>query len=357
MVTYTLGCILSSFLVGIFKKKYENDKKSIAEHNYLVLYAFFAGLPLTIISAIRYDVGKDYLMYKLRFSQIAAGSEIKDFEVLFSLLNKAISKLGGDYTWLFAITSIIFVTLVMATIIRDSSLPELSAYLLVTTTYYFSAMNGIRQMIGCSIVLFSIHFIESRKLIPFSICIIIAAGFHHICLLFFIAYFIYDYSFSRKFVVFSTLLIGLLSPIISKLINYITSFTKYYWYWNSTYAESKSGGYITFSIGALILVFALLCFSEEDKHFQFFLKMQTISVWLSFFVDKVPMIQRVKWVFGLSVIILIPLILKNLKDGKTRSMATISIYTLYYVYFYYSVGINNSNSVIPYQTIFSNGVR
>lgn len=355
MVIYTFGCLLTTLLIYLLKKPLTTSGDVEYKTRDLLFRAFIAGLPLTIISSIRYDVGRDYLSYKLRFNQIASGSIIEDFEPLFSLLNKTISKAGREYPWLFAITSLIFVTLMMVIILRDSAYPELSSYLLVTTTYYFSAMNGIRQMIGCSIILFSIKYIENRKKIPFIICLLFAMGFHQSCLLFVISYFLYDKLITKKFVVFSTIIIGVSSSIIARLINYIVSFTKYNWYLDSAYSESKSGGYITFSIGILILVFALLFFDENDKHFQFFFKMQTISVWLSFFVDRVPLIQRVKWIFGMPVIILIPLILKNIPDKKTRVVAIIVISLLYYIYFYYSVGINNSNSVLPYHTIFSQG--
>lgn len=152
--------------------------------------------------------------------------------------------------------------------------------------------------------------------------------------------------------IFSTIVMATISPLVAIIINYMTSFTKYYWYLESTYAETRSVGYITMIMGACVLIFALLYYDEEDQKYQLYVKMQMISFWLAFLVDKVPLIQRVKWIFGLPVIILIPYILSKVSDQKTKIIIEITIVLLYGVYFYYSVGINNSNTVLPYKTIF-----
>lgn len=352
MIVYSIGCFLAVILTNIVKRLQliKSDNKRVNKNEIIV--AFLSGLPLIIISSIRYNVGQDYLSYMHRFVQISNGKSVDDFEYLFFILNKIISAIGGNYIWLFAITSTIFVTFSVIAIMKDSPYPELSVFLLVTTTYYFSSMNGIRQMIACSILLFSLRFIERKKIICFFASVLIAIGFHTSSLLFLFVYFIYDMCINKRTIIISTVLVFVFSKVISTFINYITSLSKYNWYLNSIYAESKNSGYITMMIAAVIVIFALFYYDEKSKKFQLYLKLQVISLWLSFFVDQVPLIQRVKWIFGLPVIILIPLIIGNIKDIKTRRYITILVVTLYFVYFIYSVGINNSNAVLPYNTIF-----
>ena len=81
--------------------------------------------------------------------------------------------------------------------------------------------------------------------------------------------------------------------------------------------------------------------------------MNIISLWLTAFVGKVVLIGRIRWMFGFSSIILIPMTLDNISYKKTRFLAGTAIVVFYAVYFYYTIGINNSANVLPYQTIFS----
>ena len=77
------------------------------------------------------------------------------------------------------------------------------------------------------------------------------------------------------------------------------------------------------------------------------------KTWILFLPESTEGVGRIRWMFGFSSIILIPMTLDNISDKKTRFLAGTAIVVLYAVYFYYTIGINNSANVLPYQTIFS----
>ena len=62
---------------------------------------------------------------------------------------------------------------------------------------------------------------------------------------------------------------------------------------------------------------------------------------------------RLLWVFGLPGVISLPLATEGIANQKNRKLITSVICLLYVLYFIITVGVNNSNTVLPYQTIFS----
>lgn len=293
----------------------------------------------------------DYPVYKRAFETISRGGKVEEFEILYHKLNEVIAFCGGDFKWLFAITSVLFCIIVFKTIFRDSPIPTLSVFLLVATTYYFCFFNGIRSMLAYAITLFSLKYVTEQKFIPFLISIFIAGGFHTTAFLFGIVYFIYNKQFRNTFVLFSTIGMFVLAPILGKCVNYIINLTKYEHFLESDYVDAKQG-YVKLLIIVIVTIFANIYYDKEDKKFQLYYKLQVISMWLTAFVPYVPLISRVRWMFGLPVIILIPLIVSKIKDTKTQFIIRFILIALYSVYCGYNLIVYNTNNVLPYRTIF-----
>ncbi len=70
------------------------------------------------------------------------------------------------------------------------------------------------------------------------------------------------------------------------------------------------------------------------------------------FIGKIPAAHRLLWIFGMPSIILIPNVISSQKGKKLNILITILIICAYIIYFLYTVGVKNSNSVLPYTTIF-----
>ena len=76
------------------------------------------------------------------------------------------------------------------------------------------------------------------------------------------------------------------------------------------------------------------------------------TIILAWYNNAIPLLNRVRWATGISIIILIPMIIKQEKNAKTRILYTFLIVVLYSAYSLYTIGMKNSNNVLPYLTIF-----
>ena len=100
-----------------------------------------------------------------------------------------------------------------------------------------------------------------------------------------------------------------------------------------------------------IFLLASAYYTKDKKYVQYY-NLQVIALWIAALTGKVVLISRIRWMFGLPGIILVPMILQNIKKRDRLLIGTI-IVVLYFVYASYTIGVKNGNNVLPYQTIFS----
>ena len=347
MLVYISGLSSSCFLTW-FCTKAQIDEKS---DKYCIISAMIASLPLVFISAIRYNVGRDYRAYARSFRQIAAGARTET-EWLFYIVNKAISFISRDYAAVFVVTAVLCTFLVFVQIFRDSPSPVQSAFFFVAAGYYFVSMNAVRQMIGCAILLCSMHAVFERKFFRFLILVIIAGGFHKSCLLFIVVYFLNIWRVKKEFLLAGTIMIYLLSNVIGGLLNSIVAETEYNDYLGSVFETGKQG-LVTLAINASIFAFSYVFFDKKNNKYYLYFILQTMALWMAILTGKVVLINRLGFMFGLPVIILLPMTIEAIRNKWLRSAGKIGITVLYFLYLLYTVGLNNSNTVLPYKTVFS----
>lgn len=359
MLVYVIGTILTVILTLFYQVIGKNLTKNVRIKGNrgkglnvkIDFLKFIPMLPLALISGFRYGVGQDYFYtYVPIFNQAATGQLENTWgEIGYIYLNKIVAMFTNDYAGIFLVTSIIFIYLVFDTIYKESDNWTFSALLLVLMGYYFCFMNGIRQMLAVSILLFSIKYIRERNLIKFLLIIMLASLFHSSALLFIPVYFIYKLKIGPKVMGISIATFYAFSSIVSKYVLNFVGVTKYSWYLDSVYKAERTG-IIMILINVCILVFALLF--NNDKKNDLFIKIQWLAVISMSFIGKIPVAHRLVWVFGLPGIILIPNVIESRKNKKEKFLLTLVISIIYIIYFVYTIGLKNSNNVLPYHSIF-----
>lgn len=342
---YVCGCLLSMLIawIGSYTKYYKDGKK--------MAIIVFSMMPLLLISAFRYGVGTDYYyMYTPYMEALRMGIEIRDIEPVFKWLNLCIIGLDGSTQWIFVISAFLFLYFTYSQIFEDSPYPYLSIFLLLGMTYYFISLNAIRQMIGAGILLYSIRFIEQRDLKTFLISVIIATGFHYSCLTFTIAYWLYPIRFNLfRSVMFSIIFVFMLFIFKDRVLQFISS-TPYGVYIGSFYDTGNTGYYILL-IQLTVFMFSSV-FSNGTAKYRLYLWLQLISLFLASMGSVIVLLERVRWMFGLPSVILLPLAVNNMRNKEEKIIIGALIILLFFFYAAYTIGIKNGHEVFPYRTIF-----
>jgi len=342
MLIYSGACLLSILFarIGIHSRAYRVRGKTIPT-------ILFSMLPLWFVSAFRYYCGTDYANYLKIFKNIRNHNLDNGIEWLFTLLNRFIAWLGGDYRWLMVVTSTIFLWFVFRTIFRDSPVPEAGIYLLVAMGYYFAAFNGIRQMCGAAILLFSLRYVQERKLFKFLICVIIAGGFHTTCFVFLPIYWISNVHIRPLFMILITAIIFLGSSIFANWINRVMLLTKYAGY--ATTGGDGDSRWISLLIYICVLAIASL-FYQDDPKYRLYYNLQMIVVWFGALNTQVSWIRRIQWTFGLPSIILVPMVLASIKDSRVKNLLSFAVTILFAIYIYIITVRVGKHDVLPYRT-------
>jgi hypothetical protein len=347
MTVYWIGCAASALLACLCSSTVRGRENRAAS-------VFFSALPLIFLSALRYDVGYDYLPTYVGYFNLVKNNMVNDanrLEWLWHLINKALNMVNADPVWLFVVAALIFFLTVYSEIFRDSPYPALSVFLLVGMGYLFVSFNAVRQMVGCGILLYSVRYVEEKKLWKFLLLVLIAGGFHNSCYVFAAVYWLSRVRIRPLLALLLTAAVVVLMGPITQLIHFIISKTDYRIYIASIFDTGETA-YIMLAINFIVLVFASVLYRDEPRYRAYY-NFQVLALWITLYSGQVVLILRLMWAFGLPAIILVPLGVETLKEKKDRRLVMAVLVVMYFLYTMYTVGIQNSNSVLPYQTVFS----
>lgn len=180
------GYILIAFLVMGVWQAYKPKETSY--------FIFIGAAILAFVAGFRGYLGTDTPVYiQHYYLQKYSGQNIGGFEKGYSFIEWVMARSGVPATMFFLIIAVISL-LLLAIFLKNStpySMFALSYYLVRTFTA--RDMNQIRQALATSIVLLSIQYIQQKKLLKFSIIVLIASMFHVAALVMFVPYVLINY--------------------------------------------------------------------------------------------------------------------------------------------------------------------
>ena len=339
MYIYLVATLLSMIAAYINSKRMSNNKTKLWKA------VFWTSLPLMILAAFRYKVGTDYNTYYNSYWTINKNVSIIS-EYVYVAIVKALYLISADPQFIFIIHAIVFFWFLYPQVFKDSPYPALSIFVLVGFRYYFAYLNIMRQLTGCAILVYSIRYIEEDDFKKFLLCLILATGFHYSCAIFIIVYFMRNQKISlvTSILVFITLI--LLREIIAVFVRDNWLFSYY-----ANYIKIDASG--DSSVRNIFLQIFLYCFAyifrDKSQKYKIYLNCQFYTVVVMIFSGLIDLIERVRFVFGFPVIILLPLSIKNIKDKKLKYLAIISMLLFFSWYVWQGTAVNDMYNVLPYQ--------
>jgi len=173
IIFYNLIILLSSTLLYVS----EHEKTKIGRN----ICIFLAFLITVIPSAIRFEIGSDYVPYKEYFERLTYGTEV-DIEPGFLLIYKTIVALGLGYEWFFAIVALLIHTFAFLSYPKKN---RFLSHLIFMLLFYLASMNIMRQMLAVTIVMYALsRYLNNKQLLKYVLTVLLASSFHTVSLLF-----------------------------------------------------------------------------------------------------------------------------------------------------------------------------
>ena len=352
IVTLFLGiiCLFVNFL-AYFQKSDWGLKVSF------VLIFLFLGL--------RYNYGNDYETYIGLFNNIKENGDLAFDEKMYLFYEPGWMFLN----WLCRPIGFFGMTLAIALFYSITIYKLIKKY--IPYKYYWMAVffvvfnpgfllvhsTTMRQMIAILIFLLSINYIFEKRVVPFIVCIFLAATFHYTSLTaLIIAPLLFDnrkVSFFYGSLLFSIYLFfflfgSFLAPYFAQLASLFSERYEAY----SDKGNANSGlGFLLYS--SLFLLTLRLDHLQEKKNALFF-KLTIVYFMLMPFTLIIEMTSRIGMYFSPSVVVSYPFIFKTLNSTLAKSifLPIVLLFTMYQFFqFFYSA--TYKDYFMEYHTFFS----
>jgi hypothetical protein len=366
VIIYGLAFGISLVLCYIYEKKID---KSVLKNR--IGWTLLIILPTVFISAIRYNVGIDFLAYESDFykDKLAEGFDYFIKEPLNFLINVVTYMICPNSVAIFTVYSFIVMFVFFRAIdyYRDRISLTLSLFIFYMT-YYLPTYSVIRQMIAVIIILYASRYIFEKRFWKYLICVALAGMIHKTAWLMIILYFFNNdnLAFLKKIKIFNKIkikeniksilvyiVIGVLPlmliPIIPKLISALGIYSSYL-----SKETQISFKFLLYVVPILVLIFVyrkkLL---QENYKNEFFIRMLILQIPFQLMGGIIKYIDRFSLYPAIMQTIIVSILYKKLNNKGIERLTKVAIIGWYIFYFIVMFVILNSNGVMPYTTIFS----
>lgn len=315
------------------------------------------------ISAVRFGVGTDYFGYVEIYKRINTWSSYAVWsyyghEPLYLFLNKVAFYLFGSEWGIFFLSSFIihiFIVMGIDYFKKDMSLP-LALFLYYMILFNFG-LNGIRSAIAVSIIFFAIRYIYKRKLIAYTIYVLIATMFHNTAIICILFYFLgwkksKEYTIMKNIIYYFSIVI---SPILLVYaLNYfikIPIFSQYSHYILNTKISIKFG----FLLDILPVIFPIFLFKRQiqakNESYEPLINLSLLNIPFQYIGYYVNWGGRLALYTNSFYFILIPIVIASIKSHKNKLIVK-KYYIFYFIIIYlFKYVLGNSSEAFPYKSI------
>ena len=324
---------------------------------------FFSAMVISVlISGFRYGIGTDYFSYENIFINLSNSYQsVYDlilntrFEPGWIIINSFIGFFTDNAFYLFMVCALLTWLFFYKGIYSHRNEVAVGiSVLILLSTLYITSFNIVRQILAMSIVFFSIKPLLDRKILKFSITILLASLFHYSSLVFLPAYWIVNSKYKQAGMIkrfgVPLLAIGLII-FIEPILSFITSFDVFSFYRTYEVGESQFG--ISSIIIRLPVIIIILLNLKKLKLSNNPISRLVILYFLGIILLQIgyvsPYISRVASFFEMTQILIIGAIIKVQKNKYERFLYSYLVIIFYLAWFGYHFLMLGHGEAIPYQ--------
>ena len=347
----------------IFVLKIKDKKKSLLHISDLIIY-----IVITTVSAIRLNTGSDFYNYYTYFNQVNENfSSIK--EVLFQSqggywILSYIIKMFTDYQYaIFVVIAILSYAYLFYIIRNESDDPSCTLLCYLFLGYYAYSNNILKQYIAMMFVMSAYLNFNDKNYFECLILSFLAVSFHYSAGIVLIVMFLVKnikptfgkYRVAILAGIAGAVSLNLILTIFIKLVPSASGYAKYL-DWRRSGQIRLIAAVIGMGIIYAFLTFVILKYKEEIKlqneHRYKEIIFLIVGLCINIISIRQWIINRVAIYFYQFIILILPTMLSVLKS-KPRKKAKIVLYTLMFLYMFFSSVFLGENEYYSYNTVFS----
>lgn len=351
MTVYWLAMFVSYIFAKAYDKLHEHRLRGYRSDGLELAALAACALVLICVTGFRYQVGADYPAYQNYFYQVLFGAGQGRFEYGYYLLNLVCTWVTDNPRVMFVASAALFYALVIVAIKRMSPDVSLSVFLLMGCGFFFYFTNGTRQMLAAAFVLLALTTLGKKHNLYFVALVLLGSLFHLSAIVCLLVLVLYRVPVNGKTILVIALLCLLFTRFLPAVAETVAVAFGYGDYLDSDAFTARTG-LVQIAINFCILVFGLVMYlrSEgKDGCLRVCVLMQLVAFILSLMTGQVVLIQRIQQLFAFPQVVMIPKALACIETRQMRWLVRLAAILVYVVYMYITVGLWNSNYVLPYR--------
>lgn len=319
------------FCINTFTKKLRNADKRYISVMFIVL--------ATMMMFRSMYVGNDTYKYVTLFEEISKTNNLDSYiessryETGFVYLCRLLSYIWNDPQILFIVTGAFTAFAFGRFIYKYSDIPWMSVLMFLTLQFFDLSLSGVRQILSVSMLLFAYDYMIDRKLLKFSLIVLLASTIHGSAVMFFL---LYPLTAKKRGVSFFAVSIGVavcifvgfdilikgVEVIFPQYVKYLTGDSKSY---------SSSATVASFFMFLLWLAVYVAGTGYAKKYVErsglsaeaenrkiYIDSVHEIAVWMGvimlFLSMQGTILNRFKYIFSVPIIVYYPNMLKNISQ-------------------------------------------
>lgn len=340
-VFYSVLVYLCTFIITI----HNVEKVSVQDmhRSSCKLWVLLAALPFILVYGLRFEVGVDYKTYLDFYNYTKSTGKLKLVSYLepgYVALNYLAVLVFREGYGIFLIVGILLILLLYRLIEQYRNDISVSLMLYSFFMVYFGvSCNVVRQMIAVMICANSYHCILNRKPGKFIFGVLVAALFHKSALFCILLYFL---SYIRSSIGVFSFKISCCSMGLFCILfqNKMLSFMKYIKWYSGHFSGQNSGNgisglaFLLYVVPTLILIgLTQNSLINKKRNYQFMVLLMWLQIPLQCCGVFNPVIERMSLYCSIAQIILVPAIVKSIKDSLNRQIWEFVFKIWYLIYF------------------------
>ncbi|MBI6071849.1 EpsG family protein [Clostridium perfringens] len=306
---------------------------------YIVI--FMSILVVVLVAGLRLNIGDTYAYIQQYNSLGTFNGVLEGKDKGFTIFILILYRISTSPQFMIFVTSLVTQLGNLITLAKYRSYFELETYMYITSGYFLTSMNGIRQSLVAAVMFFFTKYIINGKFLSYLIIVLIMSTIHASALVMIPVYFIVrNEAWSKKTTIIIVIAsIGFLFfyQLVPALMDIIS---------NSTYKEYEkdlltSGGGSSFMRVLVNSVPVVLSYIYRDKikkiwpESNIFINMSLLNLIIILFATYNWIFARFSIYFELYNFILLPFIIKNcFQKRKERNLVYYLFIICYFIFFY-----------------------
>ena len=302
------------FITHISKNKKLSDKV-------FLLSSFF--ILFLVVALRKTNIGNDTTEYINIFKNCSIYkwnylNSNSRYETGYLIFNIILSYFSSNTRFFLIIMSFIFNFSVYKIIKENSKNYLFSILIYINLLFFYQSMTMMRQFLALSVLLLSFNYIKEKKLLKYSLAVLLASSFHITAVLGIFIYPMYNMKFSYKKIFLYTIITLIVATLLNKIFPYLALITNRGEFYSQMIGEAKLANIILFLIYLVFSFFSYFIVSKKNiESNSFYLYSFIFSTLLYALSINTAILARVGQYFAIFSIISLPnVIYYNIKKSR-----------------------------------------